>query len=119
MAKFATVASTALCLCAIWSTSAFAINVPAAGGAVSGARFALEDAALVCRKRCGYYDCRQVCVDRPGYGKYGPYRPYSSYGYAREPWRDRWRHEHEHEHEHWGRYEREREYEHEDWARTH
>jgi hypothetical protein len=114
MPKFVAVASTALCLCAIWSAAASAINVhvPSAGLTLSAAPPTLEDAALICRERCGYYGCRQFCVHRPGYGMYGPYgaySPYGWYGYAREPWRD-----HEHEHEHWGRYEREREYEDED-----
>lgn len=110
MPKLATVASTALCLCAIWSTSASAINVPAAGRTLSAAPPALEDAALICRERCSYYGCRQICVHRPGYGMYEPYGAYPSYGwhgYAREPWHGRWWHEHEHEHEHWGRHERE------------
>jgi hypothetical protein len=117
MPKFAAVASTALCLCAIWSTSASAINMPSAYQTVSAAPRILEDAALICRERCGYYGCRQICVHQPDYGIYEPYGAYSSYGpyeYAGEPWRDRWGHEHEHEHEHWGRYEREREYENED-----
>ena len=117
MPKFPTVASTALCLCAIWSTSASAIDAPAAARTPSAALPALEDAALICRERCSYYGCRQICVHRPGYGMYQPYGAYPSYGwygYGGEPRRGRWLDEDEHEHEHWGRYEREREYEDED-----
>ncbi len=112
MFKFATVGSTALCLCTIWSASASTIIVPADGWTRSAAALPLEDATLICRERCGYYGCRQVCGHRPGFYRQ-PYGSYS-YGYAGEPWRGpRW-HDHEHEHEHWGGYEREREYEHED-----
>jgi hypothetical protein len=114
MPNLATVASTAFCLCAIWSTSVSAIGVPAASRAISATAPALENAALVCNERCGYYGCQQICVRRPDYGRYGPYSSYGWYGYAREPWPDRRWHEHEHEHEHWGPYESEREYEHED-----
>lgn len=48
MPRFPTGASTALYRCAIWSTSASAINVPAAGRTLSAAPPALEDAALIC-----------------------------------------------------------------------
>jgi hypothetical protein len=65
MSKFAPVASTALCLSAIWSTSAPAI-VPAASRAISPTAPALESAALICHERCGYYGCPQICVHRPG-----------------------------------------------------
>lgn len=115
MPKFPTVALTALCLCTIWSTEASAINVLAGGRILSAAPPVLEEAALICRERCSYYGCRQICVHRPGYGMYPLYGGYSSYGwygYDREPWRGRWWRENEREHEHWGRYERE--YEHED-----
>src|SRR5262249_20576169 len=115
MPRFGTIASAALGLtCAIWATSASAINVPAAGRTISSAPLAVEDAALICRERCGYYGCRQICVRRPDfYGMYGPHS-YGWYGYAREPWRGRWWHNHEHESEYWGRYKHEREYEDED-----
>jgi hypothetical protein len=54
MPNLATVASTAFCLCAIWSTSVSAIGVPAASRAISATAPALENAALVCNERCGY-----------------------------------------------------------------
>jgi hypothetical protein len=41
----------ALSICAIWSTSA--------------------DAGLICRERCGYYGCRQIC--RPYHDELGPF----------------------------------------------
>ena len=117
MPVFTRISATALGLtCAIWSTSASAISVTIASRTVSATPLTVERVALICRERCGYYGCRQICVHRPGfYGMYGP----GSYAYgwhenAGEPWRGRWWHRHEHEHEYWSRYEHEREYESED-----
>ncbi len=115
MSKFATIAGAGIGVtCAIWSTLASAISAPTATRTVSAASLGVEHVALICRERCGYYGCRQICVRQSDF--YGMYDqpPYGWHGYAREPWRDRRGHGHEHEHEHWGGYEHEREYEHED-----
>jgi hypothetical protein len=49
----------ALGICAIWSSSA--------------------EAGMICRDRCGYYGCRQIC--RVYHAEFGPFWAYEGYGW--------------------------------------
>jgi hypothetical protein len=46
-------------VCAIWSAAA--------------------EAGVICRERCGYYGCQQIC--RPYHAEFGPFWAYAGYGW--------------------------------------